>query len=94
MVDTPDPGAPAPAPLPASKSEIGSRLDAMLVIGALVLVGGVLGGLFFARVPQANLPIIASLAGFLAGSILGGYAAYRWGASDAMKKASSSGSAQ
>lgn len=64
-----------------------SFLDFVLVCGALLLIGGGLYGLFTIKdVPKESLPIIASLLSFLAGSILGAYAGYRWGASDTMKK--------
>lgn len=78
---------PTPDPVRSSKPA-GGNLDAILVVGALALVGGGLAGLFLMTVPQANLPIIASLLSFLSGSVLGAYAGFRWGASDAMKKAS------
>lgn len=62
-------------------------LDTVLVLGGMVLIGGVLLGLFINKdIGTANLPIIAGLAGTLLGTVIGGYAAYRWGASDAMKK--------
>jgi hypothetical protein len=64
-----------------------SLLDFILVVGALVLIGGGLYGLFMVpNIPKETLPIIASLLSFISGSILGAYAGYRWGASDAMKK--------
>lgn len=64
-----------------------SLLDFILVIGALLLVGGGLYGLFMVpNISDKNLPIIASLLAFISGSILGAYAGYRWGASDAMKR--------
>lgn len=64
-----------------------SLLDFILVIGALLLVGGGLYGLFMVpNISDKTLPIIASLLSFISGSILGAYAGYRWGASDAMKR--------
>ena len=64
-------------------------LDTILVLGSLVIIGGVLLGLFVKEVPQANLPIIASLASAMLGAVIAGYAGYRWGASDALKKLTS-----
>ena len=71
------------------KSGGNSLLDFILVVGALFLIGGGLYGLFTIKdIPKETLPIIASVLSFICGSILGAYAGYRWGASDAMKKAS------
>lgn len=78
------------APRPARNSGT-SLLDFILVVGALVLIGGGLYGLFTIKdIPKETLPIIASVLSFICGSILGAYAGYRWGASDAMKKANAS----
>jgi hypothetical protein len=64
-----------------------SLLDFILVVGCMVLLGGGIYGLFTVpKIDSATLPIIASLLSFISGSILGAYAGYRWGASDAMKK--------
>jgi hypothetical protein len=68
-------------------------LDLIAVGGAMATVAGVLFGLFAVTVPQAQLPVIASLAGLIAGTVLGGYAGYRWGASEAMKAHSGPGDA-
>ncbi len=69
------------------KSGGNSLLDFILVVGALGLIGGGLYGLFTVKdIPKETLPIIASVLSFICGSILGAYAGYRWGASDAMKK--------
>lgn len=61
-------------------------LDNILVLGSLLIVGGVLLGLFLATVPTANLPIIAGVTGTLVGTVIGGYAGYRWGASASMRR--------
>jgi hypothetical protein len=82
--DRAQPRAVARAPNPAA-----SPLDACLVLGGLAIIGLVLCGLFLVKVPQENLPIVAGLAGTLLGTVVGGYAAYRWGASDAMKRIAS-----
>jgi hypothetical protein len=73
---------------PRARAQAGtSLLDFILVVGALVLIGGGLFGLFTLKnIPSSSLPIIASLLSFISGSILGAYAGYRWGASDTMKK--------
>lgn len=86
MSENPDPGAPPRAPAQSSGS---SLLDVIAVGGAILIVGGVMVGLFLVTVPDGQLPVIASLGGLVAGTILGGYAGYRWGASEAMKKLSS-----
>jgi hypothetical protein len=64
-----------------------SPLDAILVLGTLGVIGGVLLGLFVLTVPQANLPIISGLAGAMVSAVISGYAGYRWGASEAQKQA-------
>lgn len=52
-------------------------LDAMLIVGVLILlaVGG--GMLVFIDIPQANLPIVASLLSSL-GAVIAAYTGYRW----------------
>ncbi|MES2034892.1 MAG: hypothetical protein V4466_12015 [Pseudomonadota bacterium] len=73
-----------PRPRQASST---SLLDFILVVGALILIAGGLYGLFMVpNIPKETLPIIASLLSFISGSILGAYAGYRWGASEAMKR--------
>lgn len=62
-------------------------LDAIVVIGSIVIIGGAVAGLMWRDVPQNNLPIIASLVGTLLGTIVGGYAGFRWGSSIASKEA-------
>ena len=47
-----------------------------------------LWGLVMGHVTKDNLPTVASLLSFLAGTILGGYAGYRWGASATQKRLS------
>lgn len=56
-------------------------LDALVVIGSLVIVGGGIGALCFFTVPGENLAVVSGLLGTIAGTILGGYAGFRWGAS-------------
>lgn len=88
MSEAPETGAPPAAPKAATSPKDGpNALDFVLVIGAMLMVGGGLVGLFLGDQKQ-TLPIIASILSFLCGSILGGYAGYRWGASDALKKLS------
>jgi lysozyme family protein len=82
--------APEPAPKPAAPSNQANILDTLLILGTLVIIGGVLLGLFITTIPQANLPIIASLASALLAAVVAGYAGYRWGASDALKKLTAS----
>lgn len=62
-------------------------LDAIVVIGAMLIVGGGVAGLMLLRVPSENLAVVAGLLGTIAGTILGGYAGFRWGASIANKEA-------
>lgn len=61
-------------------------LDAIVVIGAMLIVGGGVVGLMLLRVPSENLAVVAGLLGTIAGTILGGYAGFRWGASIANKE--------
>lgn len=56
-------------------------LDAIVVIGAVLIVGGSIAGLMFRAVPTDNLPTLAGLLGTLLGTVIGGYAGFRWGAS-------------
>ena len=63
-----------------------NRLDAVLVILALIILGGAMLVLAFVHVPQENLPILASLASGILGTVIGSYVGFRWGASDASKR--------
>jgi hypothetical protein len=56
-------------------------LDAIVVIGSLCIVGLAIAGLMIRIVPSDNLPIIAGLLGTMLGTVIGGYAGFRWGAS-------------
>jgi len=60
-------------------------LDAIVVVSSVVIIGGGIGGLMLLDVPSDNLPIVAGLLGTIMGTILGGYAGFRWGASVAQK---------
>lgn len=55
-------------------------LDAIVVIAALLIVGGGIAGLIFFVVPGENLAVVSGLLGTIAGTLLGGYAGFRWGA--------------
>lgn len=61
-------------------------LDAALVIGVLGIVAGVFYGLVMLNIPDKNLPILAGSLGVLIGTVIGGYAGFRWGASQSTKK--------
>lgn len=61
-------------------------LDAVLVIGVLAIVAGVFYGLVVLNIPDKNLPILAGSLGVLIGTVIGGYAGFRWGASQSTKK--------
>ncbi len=60
-------------------------LDAIVVVGAMVIIGGGIAGLMLRVVPSDNLPIVAGLLGTMLGTIIGGYAGFRWGASVGQK---------
>lgn len=56
-------------------------LDAIVVVGAMVIVGGGIAGLMILTVPGENLAVVSGLLGGLSGTILGGYIGFRFGAS-------------
>ena len=94
MSDTPEPGAPlaAPMPTPVQVSVLAGRgggnlvLDLIVVGGAMWIVHDCLQHLFSAQTIQtAQLTIIAGTLGTVI-ALVGAYSAFRWGASDAMKK--------
>lgn len=60
-------------------------LDAIVVVGSVLIVGGSIAGLMFRPVPTDNLPTLAGLLGTLLGTVIGGYAGFRWGASQTTK---------
>ena len=62
-------------------------LDAIVVVGSLTIVGGGCLALALVTIPSENLAVLAGLLGTIAGTILGGYAGFRWGASVAQNKA-------
>ena len=62
-----------------------ATLDAIVVCASLVIIGGGVAGLMLLDVPSDNLPIVAGLLGTMLGTILGGYAGFRWGASVVQK---------
>ncbi len=55
-------------------------LDAAMVMTCVLILAGVVGILAFVQVPQANLPILASLASGIFGAVISGYIGFRWGA--------------
>ena len=57
------------------------NLDAVVVIGGMLIVGGGIAGLLFFTVPGENLAVVSGLLGGIAGTVIGGYAGFRWGAS-------------
>ncbi len=57
------------------------RLDALVIFGFLVLLGGVLAALVFRTIPADNMPLFAALSSGVLGSGLGAYVGFRWGSS-------------
>ena len=66
-------------------------LDVALVLGVLLIVAGVFAGLVMTDIPDKNLPILAGSLGVLIGTVLGGYAGFRWGASQQHAKPPAAG---
>ena len=64
----------------ANKAPTYETLDAIVVVAALLIVGGGIAGLIFFTVPGENLAVVSGLLGTIAGTLLGGYAGFRWGA--------------
>lgn len=62
-------------------TEGNDRLDALVIFGFLVLIGGVLWSLVFETIPDKNMPLFAALSSGVLGSGLGAYVGYRWGSS-------------
>lgn len=62
-------------------------LDAIVVVGSLVIIGGTMAGLMVLKVPTDQLPIVAGTLGTLLGTAIGGYAGFRWGSNIASKQA-------
>lgn len=62
-------------------------LDAIVVVGAMLIVGGGIAGLMFMTVPGENLAVVAGLLGGLSGTVVGGYVGFRFGASLTSKDA-------
>lgn len=62
-------------------------LDAIVVVGSLVIIGGAMAGLMLLKVPTDQLPIVAGTLGTLLGTAVGGYAGFRWGSNVASKQA-------
>lgn len=61
-------------------------LDALAVIGSLILVGGIIAGLFFVKLDPAVAPIVASLGTAVLGLPIS-YGAFRWGNNVGSKQA-------
>jgi hypothetical protein len=61
--------------------KLDNLVDATLVLGVLLLIAGGGAALTFVHIPQENLAILASLLSGTGGTVIGGYAGYRWGAS-------------
>lgn len=54
-------------------------LDAIVVVGSLIILAGGIAALVFLTIPQPNLPILSSLLSGSAGTFLGLYCGARWG---------------
>lgn len=53
-------------------------LDAIVVVGSLMMLGGVLYALIMINIPSDQLPIVAGLAGTIFGGTVGAYGGARW----------------
>lgn len=62
-----------------------NHLDAAVVLVVLLIVGGVLWALATIKIPSENLAVLAGLSSGLVGTVIGGYAGFRWGSSQASK---------
>lgn len=58
-----------------------NRLDAVLIIGLLVLLAAVLGVLSFVAIPKENMTLFAALSSGVVGASVAAYVGYRWGSS-------------
>lgn len=56
-------------------------LDGTVVLYALSIVAFIAGALVFARIPENQLAILASIASGILGTVVGAYAGYRWATS-------------
>lgn len=57
------------------------RLDSVVVLFALGIIAFIAGALVFARVPDNQLAILASIASGILGTVIGAYAGFRWATS-------------
>lgn len=87
MPATPPAAAPAAAhdPAPDAHTDVG-RLDGVLVVGVLLILAGVIFGLFVRPPTAPVLAIISGMVSGLTGTVIGGYAGFRWGASVVARK--------
>jgi len=69
-----------------------ATLDALAVIGSLVIVAGIVAGLFIYQLDPAVAPIVSALATAILG-IPVSYGAFRWGSSVGAKNAQQAGPA-
>lgn len=56
-------------------------LDGAVVLFALTILAFISGALVFARIPENQLAILASIASGILGTVVGAYAGYRWATS-------------
>ena len=57
------------------------RLDALVILGLLVMLGFVLWSLVFVGIPKDNMTLFASLSSGTVGLGIGSYLGYRFGSS-------------
>lgn len=57
------------------------RLDAAVIIGLLIILGGVMAALVFVQIPEKNATLFAALAGTVVGAGLMAFINNRWGSS-------------
>ena len=62
-------------------NDLSDRLDALVIMALLSLLGFALWALVFVNIPEKNETLFAAVVGTVLGGGLGAYIQYRWGSS-------------